>query len=197
MEKDSSQDTRQRIIKAAIKMASVHGYLGATTKAIANEAGVNEVTIFRLFGTKDKLFSESIEQYGGPAVAPMMEAQFSGDLRQDLITAATMFYSLLKERKELLKLAICESASIPAVAENLARNPRVFRKTMARYLQTHIDRGTVKLENSEAMAQAFLGMFLTYLISQFVFFETIEPEITDTEMISIFVDIFINGIVQR
>ncbi|MBN1316231.1 MAG: TetR/AcrR family transcriptional regulator [Anaerolineales bacterium] len=196
MEKDDSQDTRLKIINAAIKMASIHGYLGATTKAIAKEAGVNEVTIFRLFGSKDNLFDESIERFGGPAVAPQIEAMFTGNLREDMVTAAKGFYKLLYERRALFKLALCESASIPSVAEGLARNPRVFRKTLARYLQKQMDKGVVKQENPEALAQAFLGMFVTYLISQFIFKEKIEPDISDDEMVSIFVDIFLNGIVM-
>lgn len=195
MEKDSSQDTRLRIIEAAIKMASLHGYLGATTKSIAKEAGVNEVTIFRLFGSKDNLFDECIETFGGPAVAPQIEAILTGDLRQDMATVAKVFYRLLSERKDMLKLALCESATLPSVAEGLARNPRVFRKTLARYLQSQMDKGVVKRENAEALAQAFLGMFVTYLISQSIFNERIEPEISDDEMVSIFVDIFMNGIV--
>jgi len=196
MDKDST-DTKQKIIQAAIKMASKHGYAGATTRAIAEEAGVNEVTIFRLFGTKENLFTESIELFGGPAIVPKIGSQFTGILREDLITAGTAFYSLIQERRSLLRLALCESASIPNVAEKLARNPQVFRKFLAQYLQSQIDTGNVKAENAEAMAQAFLGMFLTYVISKYIFKETIEPEISDKEMVSIFVDIFLEGVVRR
>ena len=37
-----------------------HGYLGATTRRIAEEAEVSEVTLFRLFGTKEAVLEEAI-----------------------------------------------------------------------------------------------------------------------------------------
>jgi AcrR family transcriptional regulator len=38
------------------------GYHGTTTRRIADEAGLNEVTLFRQFGNKDTLLREAIEQ---------------------------------------------------------------------------------------------------------------------------------------
>jgi AcrR family transcriptional regulator len=44
--------TRKRILVAAQKVFSRDGFQGATTREIAREAGVNEVTIFRHFHTR-------------------------------------------------------------------------------------------------------------------------------------------------
>lgn len=49
---------RERIIEAATRVYSLHGFRGATTRLIASEAGVNEVTIFRIFGSKAALLNE-------------------------------------------------------------------------------------------------------------------------------------------
>lgn len=48
-------DHRHRILHAAARVYAEHGWRGATTRRIAEEAGVNEVTIFRQFGSKDAL----------------------------------------------------------------------------------------------------------------------------------------------
>ena len=48
-------DHRHRILNAAARVYALHGWRGATTRRIADEAGVNEVTIFRQFGSKDAL----------------------------------------------------------------------------------------------------------------------------------------------
>ena len=40
------EDTRNRIIRAAIELVDEQGYKGATTRAIAERAEVNEVTLF-------------------------------------------------------------------------------------------------------------------------------------------------------
>ena len=47
---------RDRALDAALGLFVERGYKGATTRAIAERAGVNEVTLFRLFGTEQGLF---------------------------------------------------------------------------------------------------------------------------------------------
>jgi AcrR family transcriptional regulator len=47
--------SRERILEAAARVYAKHGFKGATTRAIAIEADVNEVTLFRTFGSKSAL----------------------------------------------------------------------------------------------------------------------------------------------
>jgi len=48
-------ESRERILAAAARVYAEHGFRGATTRRIAEEAGVNEITIFRQFGSKAAL----------------------------------------------------------------------------------------------------------------------------------------------
>lgn len=187
------EETRQRIIDAAAEIAGNVGYAKATTKAIAEAAGVNEVTLFRHFGTKENLFSAAIEQYGGPAMVPAIEAQLTGDYRQDLITIGSILMTVLVERREMLRLLLCDSAHIPEVRTVLARNPRELRQMTARYLKSQMEKGIIKEGHPEAMAQAFMGMFFSYAISLNIFEEAIQPNIELTDLVTLFVDIFIAG----
>ena len=57
------ENTRDLLLQAALKLISEKGYLGATTRDIAREAGVSEVTLFRHFGTKKRLFEELLNKY--------------------------------------------------------------------------------------------------------------------------------------
>jgi AcrR family transcriptional regulator len=53
-----TDDHRHRILQAAARVYAQHGWRGSTTKRIAEEAGVNEVTLFRHFGAKDTLLEQ-------------------------------------------------------------------------------------------------------------------------------------------
>ena len=53
-------DTRTELLKAAAEVFSQHGFRGSTTRRIADAAGVNEVTLFRYFGSKEALLQEAI-----------------------------------------------------------------------------------------------------------------------------------------
>lgn len=53
-------DNREKLLTAASRVYAEVGFRGATTRRIAEEAGVNEVTLFRLFGSKAQLLAEAI-----------------------------------------------------------------------------------------------------------------------------------------
>jgi AcrR family transcriptional regulator len=191
--KEKEKDARQRILEAAFKVSVDFGVSGVTTKAIAKAAGVNEVTLFRHFGTKEKLLSAAIDQFGGPALAPAMESHFTGEYRRDLINFGTDLLNILHERREVLLMLLCESVRDEKIREIMARNPREIRKMLARYFKSQIDKGTIKEQHPEAMAQAFLGMFFAYAVILDSMEEAIDPLISNIEIVTQFVDIFIEG----
>jgi AcrR family transcriptional regulator len=53
---------RERLLNAAARVYAEAGYRGATTRRIAQEAGVNEITLFRHFGSKTTLILEAVRQ---------------------------------------------------------------------------------------------------------------------------------------
>lgn len=54
-------DLRQALIDGAIHVIAQNGLDKATTKAISNSTGINEVYIYRLFENKEKLFEKAFE----------------------------------------------------------------------------------------------------------------------------------------
>jgi AcrR family transcriptional regulator len=56
-------DVRDALLKAAIKVFAETGTRGATTRRIAQEAGVNEVTLFRHFQSKDELIRAALQYF--------------------------------------------------------------------------------------------------------------------------------------
>ena len=65
-------DIRQRILDAAKRVYAAHGFRGATTRLIAIEADVNEVTLFRLFGSKAALFEALMESQVATSPIPIL-----------------------------------------------------------------------------------------------------------------------------
>lgn len=51
---------RDRIVKNAIQCFALKGYHGCSTKDIASKADVTEGSLFRLHGSKEKLFDEAL-----------------------------------------------------------------------------------------------------------------------------------------
>jgi AcrR family transcriptional regulator len=97
---------RQLLITAAARVFARDGLEGATTRAISREAGLNEVTLFRNFGTKEHL----IEAVVGNAFGRKGDAAPSGShgLRADLVSFAKRYEDLLVANLPLVRTMIGE-----------------------------------------------------------------------------------------
>lgn len=51
-----AEDRRELVLQAATAVFGEHGYVGATTDAVAKAAGVSQPYVVRMFGTKEALF---------------------------------------------------------------------------------------------------------------------------------------------
>lgn len=65
--------TDERILDAALRVFMEEGLRGATTRRIAQEAGVNEVTLFRRFGSKEALLVASMRRDAQLTAPPLPE----------------------------------------------------------------------------------------------------------------------------
>jgi AcrR family transcriptional regulator len=61
-------DIRERLLGAAAQVYAEAGYRGATTRRIAQQAGVSEITLFRQFGSKEALMLEALTAASRTAV---------------------------------------------------------------------------------------------------------------------------------
>lgn len=65
-------DIREQILQAVLKTYAESGTRGATTRRIAQEAGVNEVTLFRHFGSKEALIREALGRMAEHAIGQQL-----------------------------------------------------------------------------------------------------------------------------
>lgn len=106
----SPADTRQRLLDAAAHVFAQHGLAGSTTRAIAEAAGVNEVTLFRHFQTKDRLLAAVVGQAFDPETTAdtLAPVQFTEDLRADLLEQGRHYEKLLKHNLPLVRTMLGE-----------------------------------------------------------------------------------------
>jgi AcrR family transcriptional regulator len=186
-------ETRARIMQAASQLFSEKGFAGTTTRAIAEKSGVNEVTLFRHFGTKENLVKAIMDQFGGMAIAEDLEALFSGDYVQDLTLVGHAMMKVMTERSDAMRMAICEAGNFPEFQQLVAENPRQLRRMLARYFESHMTTGLMHSGHPELLAQAFLGMFFSYALLRGFILDSLQPEISSDEVVEQFVTLFVHG----
>src|SRR5271157_759739 len=93
---------RQLLLSAAARVFARDGLEGATTRAISREAGVNEVTLFRQFGTKEHLIEAVVgSEFGKSARSPVERPDGRRGLRADMAEFARAYEEQLHENLPL------------------------------------------------------------------------------------------------
>jgi TetR/AcrR family transcriptional repressor of mexJK operon len=156
----SNHSTREKLLIAAIEIMSQKGYDAATTKEIAAAAGVNEVTLFRHFGTKQKLVENAFNQYHyAEEFTKLFNEELKGELHSDLLLISRTYHKLMFRNRKLLSITHKGSSSMPdEVLDEAARHPLHLKKLLTSYLTDMAAQNKVISSNFELQAQSFMWM---------------------------------------
>jgi len=97
----------ERLLDAAARVFARKGLKGATTREIAVEAGLSEMTLFRRFGTKEKLLRAVVERFFARRIEPPAQ-QPPGDLRAALLHYAKLQHRLMDESLPIIRVLLGE-----------------------------------------------------------------------------------------
>ena len=145
-------ENRCRILDAAARVYAMLGFRGATTRRIAEEAGVNEVTLFRTFGSKEALISEAIRTRASAQSGALALPADPTDPEQELIAWATAHLAELRESRALIRQAMSDMEERPNAAPCVASGWSAADLELRRYLVRLGETGFVDWERVAADA---------------------------------------------
>lgn len=155
-EAPEAASARTRLLVAALVEVAERGLRGATTRRIAGRAGVNEVTLFRHFGSKSALVAEALrsaaEGFGSAAARP------SGDLVRDLEELALAYWAFVGANRGAMVRLLPELSRDPALGDagGLVMG-RAFSSLLGFFRHYQESGDLVPEEEPEDLALAFLG----------------------------------------
>jgi AcrR family transcriptional regulator len=126
--------SRERILEAAARVYAKHGFKGATTRLIAIEAGVNEVTLFRTFGSKGALLEAVLLQHVGNEYSPTLPAT-PQDPRADLSRFISENLAKLESLRPLLIHTMSELDDRPEAQEFACRGRTQVHDSITTYIR--------------------------------------------------------------
>lgn len=163
----TKQSTSERIVEAALKLISEKGYRAATTKAIAELAQVNEVTIFRHFGNKRGILQAIIEKFSyGPVLQKMIRHHVVWDLQEDLYNFSVEYQHYMKTIKKYVLLAFKEAGAFPEIDEELAKVPLFIKRELIMYFEEMKKRDKLIDIDTEAVVMSLIALNFGHFISQ-------------------------------
>jgi AcrR family transcriptional regulator len=146
---------RDQLLDAAARLYAEAGYRGATTRRIAVEAGVNEITLFRHFGSKDVLIREAIARAGSSGVTEMLPESPREPFRE-IRDWARVHIAQLRDRRSLIRTCMGEIEEHPGIFSAENSPPALAAKALCRYLRRLRETGMAKAPFDEVAASAML-----------------------------------------
>lgn len=191
-----SRPTRERILDAGLRTFAEKGFTGATTKEISMKAGVNEVTLFRHFGSKEALFASVIQERSPLAeIRGKVSVDTDAPVDELLESNARTVLAILKANRHLFMMILGDAWRVPkmrsAISEfGVEKGVEFVTELMA----TLIAAGKIREMDPRVAARSLIGMIQSYYITRYLLAGE-EPERKEEErMIAGFVGIFLDGV---
>jgi AcrR family transcriptional regulator len=126
-------DMKNRILDAAIRVFGETGYRGATTRRIAQVADVNEVTLFRHFGSKEELLRAALQQASTSEDDIALPEQ-PANPEKELTKWARAQHTRLCRMAPVIRTCMGESEEHPEMAQCAQNHPTRVATALRSYL---------------------------------------------------------------
>ena len=191
-----SQQTRLRILNAALVIFARDGYDASSVNEICVEAGVSKGAFFHHFPSKEAIFDVLIlEKHPYKQIIPILQATPGDTIEIFIRNAARSIIAALDHRPDFLKLIFIEiiefkGSHIPLLTE--AVYPLVAP------MLEHFNMPDNRLQEIPlpTILRSFIGLIFSYYIVQYMTKNANIPELKDHDDVDQFVDIFLHGILK-
>lgn len=158
------------IIEAARKLFSENGFKAVTTKAIAENANVNEVTIFRIFQNKTKLFDEVLNYIVSKPDISKYISPDENNLENYLLGIGNLIHTVFKENFDVFKIELLERKMLSS-NNRISKFPNQLKQKLKEFLINNCGKENVE---AEIFAVSFLAA-VHGLCMNIYFLKTFEP----------------------
>ncbi|MGL5803875.1 MAG: TetR family transcriptional regulator [Xenococcaceae cyanobacterium] len=163
------KSTRTRLINAALELFATNGITETTTKAVAELAQVNEVTLFRNFGSKHGLLLAVIEdsaRFSQLGKALVEQAVSKENISEALKVYAENGLQALERVPELVRSVVGDAGQYPpenrvAIAQGLTQANLYVAERLAKAIE---DNGWQSHFAAEKLASLLNSLLLGYFV---------------------------------
>jgi AcrR family transcriptional regulator len=190
----SPDQTRERILIAAREVIGRKGKRGATTREIADVAGVNEATLFRHFGTKEALLVACAQHFCGYLQLAGVAAQLSGDLAGDLLVLARLMFARFESLQDMIRWSLVEQEYEKDIFAETAWQPQLaILAVLTLFMKRRVDSGELH-GDAQKLAMVFLGLVFMHALGSKKFPDSELHRGEPDAALRFYIDVFLNGV---
>ena len=163
------EDTERRLLGAAKELWRQGGFSAITTRAVSQRAGVNEVTLFRHFGSKDGLIQAMVDHFIEDLDSRSLVGRVgSCGLEEDLAGWATAYLEHALPVADVLLLSLCTAAREPEGRPWHAAFAVRVREALTRHLETLAREGQIAPGPFDEVARHFYASLFAHVLTAHV-----------------------------
>lgn len=160
MENKTALDNKSKLMLAVIDLMAEKGYKGVSTKEIAATAGVSEMTLFRNFGSKQKLLDQAVDHYHySIEMTNIFNENIIWDLKTDLLMMSQTYHEIMDRNRKLF-LIVLSDHELSEIRERAQKHPRKLLELLTNYF-TEMQRKN-KMISTDSETQAITFMWMNY-----------------------------------
>jgi AcrR family transcriptional regulator len=143
------------VYHAALQTVIERGYAGATTRRMAEAAGISEVTLFRKYGSKAQLIQQAIAATADE-VGFAEATRYTGDVAADLRRVVEAYQTITERRGQFLFTVLSEIQRRPELGD-LLKTPLGYMATLGKLMARYQAEGVLRPEPPPHAVAALLG----------------------------------------
>ncbi len=192
-------ERRAQLIEVAISVFGQRGFRGATTKAIAEAAGVSEATIFRHFPSKEDLYIAAFRQRTGvgteqfvAALEDLADRRADEEVLRSLGRAMLTAYEQDRDLHRMLMYAWLDQDE----AANRRMSEQIWESPLFAFLERYIARrqaeGSFRAGDPALLSRALLALPVHYAVQTKLY--GIGSDAPDEEVVALYARFLLGGL---
>jgi AcrR family transcriptional regulator len=160
-----TQDTRARLLAAAVEVLEAGGYGAASVAAIAERAGLATGTLYRHFPSKADLFVEVFRAVAEQELSEMQRAAGATQTAGEGLAAVVTTFAARALSRPRLAWALVYEPLDPAVDAQRLAYRREYSRVLAVFVRLRVDAGELPDQDPDTTAAALVGAIVEALVS--------------------------------
>ncbi|WCN36939.1 TetR/AcrR family transcriptional regulator [Aneurinibacillus uraniidurans] len=189
--------TREKILNSAVEIFSQKGFQASTIREIARLAGVNDLTVYRHFESKEKLFSEMFQRHTLLSeISSLVIRGVNDDFEHDLRSLVVAFLAIFKKEMPMIRLLITEAEKMSECKKYAAMFTENIIEQLTQFLRYYQQTNQIRSEvNCQAVATSLYSTLFVHIYSMVLYGDAVEALDASLEetMINGWIDLYVSG----
>ena len=194
------EDRRDQIIDAAMQVFAQKGFIKATNKDIAREAGITPGLIYYYFDSKEDLLKTIIETRS-PAqlmtILPPQVFELPPEIFMRMLILRVLSIIETDQFIQLIRMIMPEVVHNTELEQIILPIPLRLLEFLGKYFEVQIEKGKLRRVDGVLTAQIMVGSVLIFVLRRHILHDPIALEYSQEQIADVVSETVLQGILPR